>query len=127
VSIRGQPLRCVTEISICDGCRSAAGWVDPASARLASLPGNTAASIEVRATEEIIAARAAQRALFTVEFVTAAWTPPPVFALDLTRITQLLMPTCPFPTALDNLLVKLPDLPPHQLQNLSPFGRETRR
>ena len=46
------------------------------------------AAIEVRATHEIMAGRAAQLALFVVQFVAAVWAPAPIFAngLDHERI-----------------------------------------
>jgi hypothetical protein len=57
---------------------------DPWTCSGRALTGNTPVSIKIRATEEILAARTAQLALFVVEFVTAARAPAPVFALGLT-------------------------------------------
>jgi hypothetical protein len=48
------------------------------------LTGDTAASIEIGAAQEVIAAWAAQLAPFIVEFVAAARAPAPVFTLDIT-------------------------------------------
>jgi hypothetical protein len=50
-----------------------------------NLIGNTAFSIKIGAAEKVMATRAAQLALFIVEFVTAARTPEPVFASDFAQ------------------------------------------
>ena len=62
-----------------------------------NLTGDTAASIKIRTTEEIMAARAAQLALFIVEFMAAARAPAPVFSLDHARIASSFAgPNSPF-------------------------------
>ncbi len=60
-------------------------WLRVNTTRRKLIRGSGAVSIKIRATQEVMAARAAQLALFIVEFMAAARTPAPVFVLDLTR------------------------------------------
>jgi len=53
------------------------------------LTGKESASIKIRATEEIVAARAAQLAFLNVEFVAAARASAPMFTPDLKRSGSL--------------------------------------
>ena len=53
------------------------------------MTGIIAVTIEIRATEEIMAAWAAQLTFLIVKFVAAAGVPAPIFAIDLTRIGAL--------------------------------------
>ena len=68
-------LRCPSSTPL---TRAAAGWCP------------TCSRPEIRATQEVMAARAAQLALFILEFMTAARTPAPVFALAIARGAVLL-------------------------------------
>jgi hypothetical protein len=57
--------------------------------RMRSFSREDVGLIEIRATEEIMAAWAAQLTFLVVKFVAAARAPAPRFALDLTRIGAL--------------------------------------